>query len=296
VYAEVHSLVGIGDGVMRLRATVSNTILFVGVERLRCRLPEGMTLLEVSGAGIRDWKAREDGTLDVLLNYAAEGAYVLELVAEKVVGEESRRLSAPIVVPLDVILPPMRPPSDEEEKYFKALEIEQRQNLRDKLDRDAAALERRRAVAEGAGTEDLDVAARIAALGFSGDSARIFDLMPLVHVAWADGAVTRRERSTILKILERRGIAPGSDAFTTMEALLEQPPPESFMRESLAVLRDLVADRSGDIVSLCLEVARASGGFLGLGHAISDNERAILEEVATTLGDTAATNLRTQLD
>lgn len=102
IYAETYSLVGIGDGVMRTTATIQNTILFAGVEKMRYRLPEGMTLLEVTGAGIRDWNLAKDGTLDVLLNYAAEGAYSLELKLEKVVGEKSQNLAAPIVQPLGV--------------------------------------------------------------------------------------------------------------------------------------------------------------------------------------------------
>jgi hypothetical protein len=102
VYSEVYSLVGIGDGVMRTTATIQNTILFAGVEKLRYQLPPGMTLLEVTGAGIRDWQLAENGTLDVLLNYAAEGSYSLELQLEKVVGEKSQDLSAPIVSPIGV--------------------------------------------------------------------------------------------------------------------------------------------------------------------------------------------------
>jgi hypothetical protein len=102
VYAEVYSLVGIGDGIMRTTATIENTILFAGVERLQYKLPKDMTLLEVKGAGIRDWNLGADGTLDVVLNYAAQGAYSLELQLERVVGEKSQDLAAPLVEPIGV--------------------------------------------------------------------------------------------------------------------------------------------------------------------------------------------------
>lgn len=102
VYAEVYSLVGIGDGVMRATATVNNTILFAGVRTLNYQIPDGMTLLSVTGNGIRDWNLGADGKLAVLLNYAAEGAYSLTLEMEKVVGEKSQNLSTPVVVPLGV--------------------------------------------------------------------------------------------------------------------------------------------------------------------------------------------------
>lgn len=101
IYAEVYTLVGIGDGLMRTTTTVQDTILFAGVNTLRFSLPKDMTLLEVTGSGIRDWN-HSDGTLEVVLNYAAEGSYSLQLQMEKVVGEKSQDLVAPVVVPLGV--------------------------------------------------------------------------------------------------------------------------------------------------------------------------------------------------
>ncbi|MCH9688213.1 MAG: hypothetical protein K0V04_42675 [Deltaproteobacteria bacterium] len=101
VYAEVYTLVGIGDGLMRTTTTIQDTILFAGVNTLKFSLPKDMTLLDVTGSGIRDWN-HKDGTLEVVLNYAAEGAYSLQLQMEKVVGEKSQDLAAPVVVPLGV--------------------------------------------------------------------------------------------------------------------------------------------------------------------------------------------------
>jgi len=101
VYAEVYTLVGIGDGLMRATSTIQNTILFAGVNKLSYALPKDMTLLDVTGSGIRDWNV-QGGKLEVVLNYAAEGAYSLQLQMEKVVGEKSQDLQAPIVEPLDV--------------------------------------------------------------------------------------------------------------------------------------------------------------------------------------------------
>lgn len=101
VYAEVYTLVGIGDGLMRTTTTIQDTILFAGVNTLRFSLPKDMTLLDVTGSGIRDWNVK-DGTLEVVLNYAAEGAYSLQLQMEKVVGEKSQDLQAPIVKQIGV--------------------------------------------------------------------------------------------------------------------------------------------------------------------------------------------------
>lgn len=190
-------------------------------------------------------------------------------------------------------------PSDEEEKYFTALEIEQREQLRKKLAKNAAELEDKRKIAVNTGTQDLELAERIKALGFDGDSARVFDLLPLIHVAWADGAIQKGERAAILRVLETRGIEQGSEAFTTVESLLEERPTDAFMNESLAVLRELCSstdNRSKSILDLCVEVASSSGGFLGLGAKVSDDEKDVILEVAASLGEGAIAKLREQLE
>ena len=102
VYAEVYTLVGISDGLMRATTTIEHTILFAGKEKLDFQVPKGMTLVDVQGAGLRDWKHKEDGTLEVLLNYAAEGNYTLTMTTERVVSTEAGDLVAPIVQPLGV--------------------------------------------------------------------------------------------------------------------------------------------------------------------------------------------------
>jgi hypothetical protein len=102
VYAEVYTLVGISDGLMRATTTVEHTILFAGKDKLEFQVPKGMTLVDVQGAGLRDWKHKDDGTLEVLLNYAAEGNYTLTMTSERVVANEPGDLIAPIVHPLGV--------------------------------------------------------------------------------------------------------------------------------------------------------------------------------------------------
>ncbi len=102
VYAEVYSLVGLGDGLMQQRTTVAYTILQAGLEQLQVAVPEGVTLVDVTGSGIRDWKQADDGTLTVDLNFAAEGAYTLGLVLEQAIGEGNVEVSAPIPQPIGV--------------------------------------------------------------------------------------------------------------------------------------------------------------------------------------------------
>ncbi len=190
--------------------------------------------------------------------------------------------------------------SEEEELYFAQHEQDLRADQRHKMTLAAKELEEKRKIAQSAGTADIEVAAHISALGFDGDSARVFDLLPLVHVAWADGKIQRGERGAILRVLRSRGIEQGSEAFRTMESLLEEKPSDAFMRESLAVLREVtggLSDRTSTIVDLCIQVAASSGGFLGLklGAKIGDDEKRQIEEILASLGPAASQSFQDDL-
>ncbi len=191
--------------------------------------------------------------------------------------------------------------SEEEKLYFAQHEQDLRSAVRHEMTMAAQALEKKREIAASAGTQDLSAAEKIEALGFDEDSARIFDLLPLVHVAWADGKIQRGERAAILEVLQSRGIERDSDAFHRMETMLEEKPSDAFMRQSLSVLRDVtggLGERSSSIVDLCIQVAASSGGFLGLkiGKKIGDDERKQIEEIIASLGPDASKSFSDDMD
>ncbi len=170
-------------------------------------------------------------------------------------------------------------PTDQEDAYFRKQDQELRQRLRDQLSAAAGDL--------GQQKGELSIQQRLQSLGFTGDKLRVFDLMPLIHVAWADGSVSRQERSTILDVLRGRNIEPGTDAFILVETLLEERPTPEFLTQTLEVLRQAVGDsRAQNIVELCVQVANASGGFMNIGK-MSDAERTLIESIANTLGHAA---------
>lgn len=184
----------------------------------------------------------------------------------------------------------MTTPSEEEERYFARKEAERREDKRRELERAAREVAEQRAMGDALHTSDDGLVARIRSLGFDGDTARVFDLMPLVHVAWADGSVSAAERRTLFRLLEARNIAPDSEAWLLVGALLETRPSDAFLDETLALLRDLAAKggtEAGSIVDLSVNVAAASGGFLGLGGKISDEERELIAHIADVLGPAA---------
>lgn len=180
-------------------------------------------------------------------------------------------------------------PSDNEDAYFQQRDRELRAQLREQLEKAAGELYKE------AKASALSISDRIAALGFTGEKLKVFDLLPLVHVAWADGSVSRKERVAILDVVRGRGIQPGTDAFRTIESLLEERPPQAFLDETLAILKDAVGGaRAANLVDLCVQVAGASGGFLNMG-TISDEERAAIQQIANQLGGVAVAEFNKQL-
>ena len=172
----------------------------------------------------------------------------------------------------------MQSPTDQEDAYFRKQDQELRQKLREELGQAAGDLKQ--------SPRDLSLAGKIQKLGFIGDKIKVFDLMPLVHVAWADGSVSRQEREAILGVAGAR-VPRGSAAFVLMESLLEERPPQNFLDESLSLLKLVAGDtRAESIVELCIQVASASGGFMNVGN-VSSEERQQIEAIAARLGPKA---------
>jgi len=185
-----------------------------------------------------------------------------------------------------------------EDEYFLAQEHAQRAKLRADLEAKAEAAAQGRKIAENVGVDDEQLAQRIGALGFEGETARVLHLMPLVEVAWADGALSAGERKVILQAAEARGIKPHSPSGILLASLLEERPSDTVLEEILEVLKDLLHAKNAEpksLLSACIDVAAASGGFLGMGDKISNEERTLIEEIAATFGDEAKKHISDRL-
>jgi uncharacterized tellurite resistance protein B-like protein len=178
----------------------------------------------------------------------------------------------------------------DEESHFLPDTEGRRAALRAQLDEASGRAKNRKAIAATVGSEEPPLLDRLEQLGFTGDSARVLDLLPLVHVAWADGKVDRRERVAVLAVVDRRGIPKDSDACLLIESLLEQRPSETFMAESLALVSELAAQRGNDgtkLVELCADVAQASGGIFGFGSRVDETEYELIRRIAEAFGEEA---------
>ncbi|MCP4594281.1 MAG: hypothetical protein GY842_26425 [bacterium] len=174
-----------------------------------------------------------------------------------------------------------------EDEFFLAQELQQRTQLRVGLEAKAKAEAERRKIAKHVGLSDDELAHRIQALGFEGETTRVLHLMPLVEVAWSDGALSAAERKVILRAANAHGIEPHTPAGVFLASLLEERPSDAVLEEILEVLKDILRAKSihpKSVLDACLDVAGASGGFLGLGDKISTEERTIIEQITAAFG------------
>jgi hypothetical protein len=175
-----------------------------------------------------------------------------------------------------------------EEAYFRQKEAELIEKLRQKFreGQDRARL------AEEVGVRDEQILRAFEDLGFARDTVTILHLVPLIEAAWSDGAVSEGERSKIYHIAALGGVLPGTPSYALLEKLLYTRPPEHALDACWRIIRAMVdvwpEDKRHTLeVSLpayALEVARASGGVLGL-RSISAAERTALQRVAHEMAE-----------
>lgn len=139
----------------------------------------------------------------------------------------------------------------------------------------------------------MDIAATLEKLGIEKEDHRLLSLLPLVHIAWADGTVQKAERELIVKTAREMGWLAGKGE-AVLERWLAAPPTDDEVKTGLALLDHLaqsegeVADGYGaddlhHLLLLCDDVGRAAGRLFGLRDGRSEVEMRALEKVAETL-------------
>lgn len=171
-----------------------------------------------------------------------------------------------------------------EAEYFNRKERELIEKLRVKAQQDAE----RSALAGDLGVADESILETFNQLGFNRESLQVLHLMPMLQVAWIDGKISNDEKLQIHKVAEHRGVSPGSPAWERLEQLLSSNPGTEFFDASMRIIRAIFEVKPSeqrdeawkDLVAMAQAVAEASGGFLGLGSKVSDEEREVIGRVA----------------
>ena len=171
-----------------------------------------------------------------------------------------------------------------EEAFFARHNEELRQKM---LQADAEKF-RREALSAATGIVDDAVLERLMALQIGTGTLAALTLVPMVLVAWADGAISAEERRAVLAGANEAGLADGGPALELLEAWLHlRPAPALFQAWKdyvLALTHALTpAERrslEASVLAQAHKVAAATGSFLGLTSPISATENALLRELA----------------
>jgi hypothetical protein len=167
----------------------------------------------------------------------------------------------------------------EEEEYFRRQEEQLIQKLRQRRADEAT----RGRLAESTGVVDEEVLRDLETLGYTPETVMLLYLVPLVHVAWAEGGISDSERALIVEAARVRGIDAGSAADRQLASWLETAPPADYFDKTLRVIGDILQGRSSeereadgrDLLSYSLAVASASGGILGWGKVSREEEQVL---------------------
>ena len=174
-----------------------------------------------------------------------------------------------------------------EDEYFHRKEKE----LIEKLRKKSAAHSQIKELSEATGIPDEDVLRTLQELGYAPDTVAVLHLVPLIQVAWADRKVTPQEREMILEASSLHGVAGGSAAYLQLTDWLDNRPSDEFFEQTLRIIGTILQTNpeaqgmsGSDVLADSIRVAEASGGILGFGNKISDEERAMLQRIANAVG------------
>ena len=173
-----------------------------------------------------------------------------------------------------------------EEEFFR----KQERSILERMRAEQATQTARQALSQASGLQDAAVLDRLIGLGMQTDTLVAMGLVPLVAVAWADGALDEKERRAIVSALDTAGITLHSPAGQLIQSWLASAPPASLLEAWKAYIAALCTQLSAaDRISLrdsvldrARAVAAAAGGFLGLGAKTSKAEEEMLRTLEGT--------------
>lgn len=138
------------------------------------------------------------------------------------------------------------------------------------------------------GIKDETVLKSLVALHIHPQTLAALATIPLVEVAWADGAIDDKERKVILDTAKKSG---GFDA-TLLEQWLGRKPEAKLLEAWRIYVQGLGKELGAkeftnlktDLLGRARAVAEASGGVLGLGNKVSAKEAQMLKTLEGAFG------------
>lgn len=162
-----------------------------------------------------------------------------------------------------------------------------------RLKQTASVQQKKAALAAASGISDDNALEKLVALDIDSDTLAALSLVPILKVAWADGAIDDKERKAALSAAAEIGLSNGSVSHALFERWIAQPPSAELFRAwreyigALLATMDEDARRAlrQDILDRARNMAEATGGFLGIGRKVSPQEEAALKELAAAFAE-----------
>jgi hypothetical protein len=169
-----------------------------------------------------------------------------------------------------------------EDQFYEKENREKLAAMKQKLDAQRSKDELRKA----SGMGDDAVLDRLVALGLRANTIAALSLVPLIQVAWADGAIQDNERAAILTGAHGKGLEQGTDGYELLQTWLKKQPGDELFTAWEAYIKALAAQLNDEqnrllknqIVGFAKMVAAAAGGILGFGK-VSATEEAVLHRI-----------------
>lgn len=130
-------------------------------------------------------------------------------------------------------------------------------------------------------------------LSLTKNDFRLLGLLPLIHVAWADGKVQFGESSVISRFAKEKGWV-SDESEDLLRQWMEQPPSRSDIENGTRAFAAIAKQTRGlgtsipqgsvsDIILACHQVMTASGGLFGLRSSVCAEEESAMDEVIAWL-------------
>jgi hypothetical protein len=139
---------------------------------------------------------------------------------------------------------------------------------------------------KASGMTDEAVLEKLVALGLKGNTIAALSLVPLIEVAWADGAIQDNERTSILQGAHGKGLEQGTDGYELLQTWLAKQPSDELFTAWEAYIKALASQLNDEqnrllknqIVGFAKMIAAAAGGLLGFGK-VSATEEKVLQRI-----------------
>jgi hypothetical protein len=166
-----------------------------------------------------------------------------------------------------------------ENQFYEKENKDKLASMKAKLDQSSSKEDLRKV----SGMTDDAVLDKLVHLKLTANTIAALSLVPLIQVAWADGAIQDNERTAILQGAHGKGLEQGSDGYALLQSWLAKRPSDELLEAWEAYIKALTEQLNDEqnrllknqIVGFAKMVAGAAGGFLGIGRVSASEEKVL---------------------